>query len=1150
MREHQSKAMSSKDASAASPTGALSVRPAGNSAPQNLLWRSLALGGAGGCAACRVQRKATAGGRSDPLEQEAELAGRRAVSAQGRDHGVCQDCGVQAQVQESRGAPIEARPSEVARPSGGQPLPPDLRDRIESVVQADLAAVRVHADDRAQESARAINARAFTSGSDIILGPHESIRDVALMAHEAAHTVQQSRLAGAPGVQRLEGVTSTTSCPEFKANGVTANANKDGVEVYTVNGYPSNSRPNGVKGEYPAGTVMQFGTGDEFQLGGELKAKLKDEVIPLYLVCLVRGDYRRELFWIKGEDVDLPAVTLPEDTLTADPEAKDSAADAAPGLQNLSPDPLGIQGKVLARWGETMTPSADITARVMLVSDAIYTSFEEAAGPASVLTTGFHGGSSTEDIYGIDGSAIIEHDGKFYVYLVAVDTVYEDFNRHNVETGLDTLNPTGAVPGVRAFVTIDGHIAPMTNPNAGTPEPTYIVERERAGKNWHSTEFPTEASLKPLVEVAKQGANKQILRQFDLPLFKALLKAKALAKLRENKQAVRDEVDKYKTAESANAAWQRLREIMDADKEAAARQEKIEHSIWISRRYIDALESDYVDHTGAIEDAKKDLATKQPLLAEVKKARATLRREYPAIAMFDPSDFEIYDDNEAVYKDLKAGAKDLEAAIDHVITRVHEDDIPVTKLGPIVQQVLKEMDVTPEKREQGDPLSTTILGWLDDEDRTEAIITWVGTIFSISLAIGAFFATGGLALFLGVAGAALGLGTAAYELERADDLYAAAEAGTVGEQLVSDPEQAKFNYVMGWINLVLAGVDLALSAKAASTLLKGGAAAESLGARAGGEVLARLSPADIVDFDRALALRQAGKVEEAEALLNKLRTRLGDESFDTASEFFERTARAASGERTAASVAEDVLEERAVFKGAAVEEGHELMMDASGAIFRCSDTCTNLWLQYGDVLGRPEHAHLRGRLKDIERRGLMAKASGSKLEADKALKEAQDLEAQLKYLRDNEVVKLPNPAELHAEKSFAHDVGVASGNAFAKRELKLVDVSFDNPIKQGAFGQGFDDIMAEGADLQRDIIYIVEYKGGSAGLSPGQMDLAWMLKNIGRLANEGGVEGKKWADILMKAFREGRLKGIALSTPISAGAARQTKVIGRWIYTP
>ena len=59
--------------------------------------------------------------------------------------------------------------------------------------------VEVHADSAAQSAAGALSARAFAYGNHIFLGQNEKLSDIRLIAHEAAHVVQQK---GVPTVLR------------------------------------------------------------------------------------------------------------------------------------------------------------------------------------------------------------------------------------------------------------------------------------------------------------------------------------------------------------------------------------------------------------------------------------------------------------------------------------------------------------------------------------------------------------------------------------------------------------------------------------------------------------------------------------------------------------------------------------------------------------------------------------------------------------------------------------------------------------------------------------------------------------------------------------------------------------------------------------
>jgi Domain of unknown function (DUF4157) len=81
----------------------------------------------------------------------------------------------------------------------GQPLDPSIRAYLEPRFGYDFSQVRVHTDARAAESARAVNARAYTVGRNIAFGtpsyaPHTA-HGLGLLAHELTHVVQQGHHA-------------------------------------------------------------------------------------------------------------------------------------------------------------------------------------------------------------------------------------------------------------------------------------------------------------------------------------------------------------------------------------------------------------------------------------------------------------------------------------------------------------------------------------------------------------------------------------------------------------------------------------------------------------------------------------------------------------------------------------------------------------------------------------------------------------------------------------------------------------------------------------------------------------------------------------------------------------------------------------------
>lgn len=79
--------------------------------------------------------------------------------------------------------------------SGGKPLEGKIRRRMEGAMGADFSGIRMHVGPQSDDLNSRIQARAFTSGSDIFIRRQDHAPNTAtgqrLLAHELAHTVQQ-----------------------------------------------------------------------------------------------------------------------------------------------------------------------------------------------------------------------------------------------------------------------------------------------------------------------------------------------------------------------------------------------------------------------------------------------------------------------------------------------------------------------------------------------------------------------------------------------------------------------------------------------------------------------------------------------------------------------------------------------------------------------------------------------------------------------------------------------------------------------------------------------------------------------------------------------------------------------------------------------
>ncbi len=123
--------------------------------------------------------------------------------------GECAECRKESRVLQ-RQAITHTRPAvppivhEVLH-SPGQPLDAATRAFMEPRFGHDFSHVRVHADAKAAESARAVNARAYTVGNDLVFGSGRyaprTQASLRLLAHELTHTLQQKGTTLQPSLE-------------------------------------------------------------------------------------------------------------------------------------------------------------------------------------------------------------------------------------------------------------------------------------------------------------------------------------------------------------------------------------------------------------------------------------------------------------------------------------------------------------------------------------------------------------------------------------------------------------------------------------------------------------------------------------------------------------------------------------------------------------------------------------------------------------------------------------------------------------------------------------------------------------------------------------------------------------------------------------
>jgi hypothetical protein len=140
--------------------------------------------------------------------------------------------------------------------SPGQPLDAASQSFMEPQFGHDFSQVRIHADAQADESARAVNAQAFTVGRHIVFAkdrpPSNERAGRSLLAHELTHVVQQTKHSAMATPQFFGGDEHTPA--EMEAN-QTADAIGHSTSPRAVSAHPGTGLHRKVKVSKPADLI-------------------------------------------------------------------------------------------------------------------------------------------------------------------------------------------------------------------------------------------------------------------------------------------------------------------------------------------------------------------------------------------------------------------------------------------------------------------------------------------------------------------------------------------------------------------------------------------------------------------------------------------------------------------------------------------------------------------------------------------------------------------------------------------------------------------------------------------------------------------------------------------------------------------------------
>lgn len=207
------------------------------------------LAGAGGQATRPARRpethlaaQALAEGRTEPLDASSVVDLQRAAG----------NASVGAALSEAR----EADAVSEALAGGGTPLEGSTRSAMEASLGHDFGDVRIHTGPAATDSARALNAQAYTVGNDVVLqsdsGP-ETQAGKRTLAHELTHVVQQ-RAGPVDGTPRGGGLSVSDPSDRFEQ---AAERSADAVMAGSVQRQEAAPENDEVLGALAAQTLVQ-----------------------------------------------------------------------------------------------------------------------------------------------------------------------------------------------------------------------------------------------------------------------------------------------------------------------------------------------------------------------------------------------------------------------------------------------------------------------------------------------------------------------------------------------------------------------------------------------------------------------------------------------------------------------------------------------------------------------------------------------------------------------------------------------------------------------------------------------------------------------------------------------------------------------------
>jgi A nuclease of the HNH/ENDO VII superfamily with conserved WHH len=310
--------------------------------------------------------------------------------------------------------------------------------------------------------------------------------------------------------------------------------------------------------------------------------------------------------------------------------------------------------------------------------------------------------------------------------------------------------------------------------------------------------------------------------------FETDVAAHAQGLLKANKDRLNSEQTQYAQDKNPNSdRWQKLWQAADQRREFQRKQATAQTNYDYANHQIEALMASPNDFNpmAPAEQRRKDAQQKANLIADYKNLRAvsrtqieqarqnqtTLTYAYPALAAVQNESGNHPKDIQAVQSRIPGEFDGIRGNIDKLSAEMVKDPSVATLFDSVVQQSLHQ--VPPEQQPQ-------VMTWLKTQRENQERNTQIGALASGGLMLASLFPVGRLtATGLRMVGIGLGGGVAAAQMPDLMLLDTAAQAGRGGTPLANQsPDQAKFNLVMGYANVGLAGLDVGLETGAVQKL--------------------------------------------------------------------------------------------------------------------------------------------------------------------------------------------------------------------------------------------------------------------------------------------------------------------------------------------